>query len=224
MEQTFKYEIGDRVMCISLSPDNTERLIRGMMYEVKGATKIDGVEIFSLMGSNGDIRYSPDRFHKIARKKAPDSVTTIRKVQNEDVVNHPKHYQFGKFETIEVIAEVTKNLSGLEAVCVANALKYIMRFKNKNGAEDIKKAIWYLRKMVGDVEGDSVKMDCPATRPMTNLQRGYIAGLTVKLGLDRYDLPVYLTPVSDYTKLTEAEASMVIDKLLAITNYVKFEK
>ena len=38
--------------------------------------------------------------------------------------------------------------SGMEAVCTGNALKYICHWKNKNGIEDIKKAIWYLNKLI----------------------------------------------------------------------------
>lgn len=64
-----------------------------------------------------------------------------------DVVNHPTHYQTGKFECIDVMIET----QGVEAVCnfcLCNAFKYLYRSKRKNGLEDIKKAIWYLNKYV----------------------------------------------------------------------------
>ena len=67
----------------------------------------------------------------------------------EDVVNHPSHYiSDAGLETIDVIEAFTKDLVGMEAVCTANALKYICRWKNKNGIEDVKKAIWYLERLV----------------------------------------------------------------------------
>lgn len=67
----------------------------------------------------------------------------------EDVVNHPSHYISDTgLETIDVIEAFTKDLVGMEAVCTANALKYICRWKNKNGIEDVKKAIWYLERLV----------------------------------------------------------------------------
>lgn len=62
-------------------------------------------------------------------------------------VDHPQHYNFGKFECIDVMREsqgdeATKNF------CICNAFKYIYRHKAKGGKEDIKKAIWYLNKYI----------------------------------------------------------------------------
>ena len=66
-----------------------------------------------------------------------------------DVVNHPSHYISDTgLETIDVIEAFTEDLVGMEAVCTANALKYICRWKHKNGIEDVKKAIWYLERLV----------------------------------------------------------------------------
>lgn len=65
--------------------------------------------------------------------------------QGVDIVNHPGHYETGKFECIEVMQEVM----GVEAVkdfCICNVFKYVYRHKNKNGLEDIKKAKWYIDK------------------------------------------------------------------------------
>lgn len=62
-----------------------------------------------------------------------------------DNVNHPAHYETGKFECIEVMLE-TQGVEATNDFCVCNALKYIYRHRNKNGVEDIKKADWYLKK------------------------------------------------------------------------------
>lgn len=63
-----------------------------------------------------------------------------------DVVNHPKHYETGKFECIEVMEEVF----GAEAVrefCLCNAFKYLYRCKRKENMEqDVDKAMWYLER------------------------------------------------------------------------------
>ena len=68
-------------------------------------------------------------------------------------VSHPDHYQteYG-FETIDVIEAFTDGLNGIEAVCTGNALKYICRWKKKNGIEDVEKAIWYLQRLVDRVK------------------------------------------------------------------------
>ena len=66
-----------------------------------------------------------------------------------DVVNHPPHYisETG-LETIDVIEAFTFDLTGMDAVCTANVLKYICRWKNKNGIQDLKKAKWYLDRLI----------------------------------------------------------------------------
>lgn len=49
-----------------------------------------------------------------------------------DNVNHPQHYQSRSgLETIDIIAAVTEDLSGMEAVCTANVVKYISRWKKR---------------------------------------------------------------------------------------------
>lgn len=65
-----------------------------------------------------------------------------------DNVNHPKHYIHGGIETIDVIKAWTEDLSGFEAVLTGNVIKYISRWKSKNGLEDLKKAAWYLERLI----------------------------------------------------------------------------
>ena len=64
-----------------------------------------------------------------------------------DPVNHPSHYETGKFECIEVMLE-TQGIDATQNFCILNAFKYIYRHSNKNGFEDIKKAHWYLTKAI----------------------------------------------------------------------------
>lgn len=67
---------------------------------------------------------------------------------SHDVVNHPSHYTNGKVECIDAIESATVGKTGIEAVCVANVIKYLWRYEDKNGLEDIKKAQWYLNKLI----------------------------------------------------------------------------
>ncbi len=71
---------------------------------------------------------------------------------DDKMVSHPDHYKSGKYEVIDIIDEFTKDLKGTEAVCTANAIKYILRWKKKNGIQDVKKAIWYLTHLVEHLE------------------------------------------------------------------------
>lgn len=72
-------------------------------------------------------------------------------MENEKI-NHPAHYCQGGIECIDAIEAATTNLTGIEAVCTANVIKYIWRWKEKNGAEDLRKAGWYLKRLTQIVE------------------------------------------------------------------------
>lgn len=70
-----------------------------------------------------------------------------------DMVNHPSHYQSETgMEVIEVIEAFTFDLKGIEATDTGNILKYMCRWKSKNGLEDLKKARWYLNHLIDHVE------------------------------------------------------------------------
>lgn len=73
-----------------------------------------------------------------------------------DNVNHPAHYETGKFECIDVMVE-TQGVEATMDFCVCNALKYIYRHRKKNGVEDIKKADWYLKKYLELAESEEGK-------------------------------------------------------------------
>lgn len=67
--------------------------------------------------------------------------------EQDDSVNHPGHYESGKFECINVMLE-TQGVEAVKNFCICNAFKYLYRHKRKNGIEDIKKADWYLKKYI----------------------------------------------------------------------------
>lgn len=71
---------------------------------------------------------------------------------NEEMVDHPAHYNTGKYEVIEVLED---NLTEdqFEGFLLGNALKYIMRCQTKgNTVQDIKKANWYLNRLADFIE------------------------------------------------------------------------
>lgn len=67
-----------------------------------------------------------------------------------DMVNHPSHYTAGGIECIDALAAATAGLEGIEAVCTANAIKYLWRWKKKGGMEDLRKARWYINRLLGE--------------------------------------------------------------------------
>ena len=68
--------------------------------------------------------------------------------QTADMVSHPPHYTAGGIECIDALEAATEGLEGIEAVCTANAIKYLWRWKRKNGIEDLKKAEWYIDRLI----------------------------------------------------------------------------
>lgn len=59
------------------------------------------------------------------------------KIENVEKVNHPQHYNNGSIECIVIVRNMGFDLG--------SAVKYLWRFEDKNGIEDLQKAIWYLR-------------------------------------------------------------------------------
>lgn len=65
-----------------------------------------------------------------------------------DNVDHPSHYTQGGIECIDAIESAVTGLSGAEAVYTGQVMKYIWRWKKKNGVEDLRKAAWYLNRLI----------------------------------------------------------------------------
>ena len=69
------------------------------------------------------------------------------------MVSHPAHYQSETgLEVIDVIEAFTFDLKGIEATDTGNVLKYMCRWKNKNGVQDLEKARWYLEHLIHHVK------------------------------------------------------------------------
>ena len=69
-----------------------------------------------------------------------------------DMVNHPKHYTQGGIECIDALKAATVGKRGIEAVCVANVIKYCWRYEEKNGIEDVRKAKFYIELLLKELE------------------------------------------------------------------------
>lgn len=70
----------------------------------------------------------------------------------KDMINSPSHYTHNKYEAIDVIEDTVQGLEPVEAVLVGNIIKYILRWKWKNGIQDCKKAQWYLNRLIQRLE------------------------------------------------------------------------
>lgn len=73
-----------------------------------------------------------------------------------DMVSHPPHYQSeAGLEVIDIIEAFTSDLKGIQATDTGNIIKYILRWKHKNGVEDLKKAKWYIEHLIKKVEKEN---------------------------------------------------------------------
>jgi hypothetical protein len=76
--------------------------------------------------------------------------------EDYNVISKPKHYMLFEDKNIEVrdvIAKLVSKLrvdkdSGMFVADYVQLMQYLMRFMDKNGVEDLKKARWYLDKMI----------------------------------------------------------------------------
>ena len=79
-------------------------------------------------------------------------INTTKRVEKKiDMVNSPPHYNKTGVECIDAIRAATGD--GYEYYLQGNIIKYLWRYRYKNGTEDLKKAQWYLAKLVEEVEG-----------------------------------------------------------------------
>ena len=86
------------------------------------------------------------------KKRYWEGVSCIYK-PTVDVVNSPPHYNQYSIECIDAIQAATTD--GFEFYLQGNILKYLWRYKYKNGIEDLNKAQWYLNKLIETTNGNS---------------------------------------------------------------------
>ena len=81
-------------------------------------------------------------------KDADKDVEKLMKLSamKSDMVNHPPHYNKEGIECIDAISAALGE--GMEYYLQGNIMKYLWRYRYKNGVEDLKKAKWYLEKMI----------------------------------------------------------------------------
>lgn len=69
----------------------------------------------------------------------------------DDKVNHPNHYKSGGLEVIDII-EAKLSPEQLKGYYLGNIMKYVFRHEYKDGITDLKKARWYLDRLIKNVE------------------------------------------------------------------------
>jgi len=69
-------------------------------------------------------------------------------IAETDVIEHPPHYTSGNIETIDIIRDSVENF---ESYLHGNVIKYVSRYRFKNGIQDLKKASVYLNWLIDEL-------------------------------------------------------------------------
>jgi hypothetical protein len=76
-----------------------------------------------------------------------DELKEIINKQKVDMVNQPPHYTAGNLEVIDILKDQLTP-EEYEGFLKGNILKYTLRYRLKNGLQDLKKSEWYLKKLI----------------------------------------------------------------------------
>ena len=80
------------------------------------------------------------------------TVLPIKCIDKKEMINHPSHYNQGKYEAIDVIEDWNLGFN------LGNTVKYIARAGHKDKSktiEDLKKSLWYLQREINRLEGEN---------------------------------------------------------------------
>jgi hypothetical protein len=69
-----------------------------------------------------------------------------------DMVNSPPHYNQAGVECIDAIRAATDE--GYQYYLQGNIIKYLWRYRYKNGIQDLEKAKWYLNKLIEEIDDE----------------------------------------------------------------------
>lgn len=164
----FRVKYKDIKLCTLLQVDN-KAIAKGAEYELKRISEAPeqkpSVPTENLKATTTLYVKSPlsaEEFEKqlkgllpkqIALEPLPKEDRAIKMPESskQDNVNHPKHYLKGGLECIQVIkAQLTPEQ--YEGYLYGNVIKYMWRWKEKNGLEDLRKANHYLDWLIKGVE------------------------------------------------------------------------
>ncbi len=100
-------------------------------------------------GNRTKVKSGMRSIEKIKRRTKEMEQKAVIGIKSPDVVNHPPHYTQGGIECIEAI-ESALTPEERRGYYKGNIIKYIWRERNKNGDQDLQKAEWYLKRLLGE--------------------------------------------------------------------------
>lgn len=145
-----KAQVGDLIRITG-----SEDVPAGKIYEVINVDRSGDVYVDDTFGDGSPLWFYDDEYEIHRKAGDEDSIAEYPLEIGEpigigvkvDAVN-PQHYKQGRTEVIDIIEDAVAGAEPFEAVCQANVLKYTLRYRHKNGVEDLKKAVWYAEKLI----------------------------------------------------------------------------
>jgi len=92
-----------------------------------------------------------DKYEKYLEERTIDEENLANLLQYQCMVENPPHYNAGSIECIEAI-KASMSTESYTGYLKGNVQKYVWRYEDKNGVEDLRKAQWYLNKLIAEVE------------------------------------------------------------------------
>lgn len=122
---------------ISKPPENANQQVDDLLTKPRDAGKIRQP-------------LAPDPTNITLHEKVEDYIYSLSPVEQPADPTNPDHYKQGDVECIEAIKAATIELTGEAAYCTGCAIKYLWRWKRKGGVEDLRKARWYINRLLGE--------------------------------------------------------------------------
>ena len=144
-----KYEKVCDGMCDNTTPKRCEcavtNALLGLKEKVANKTECTCKPKQAISDKTSDKQLLYKTVTQLCEEESSDISSETRK--ELDNVNHPNHYNTNKYECIDEMVAVF-GVEDVKAFCKCNAWKYRYRSDAKNGEEDLKKADWYLEKLM----------------------------------------------------------------------------
>lgn len=144
MAKNFK-EADDKFQKLMVEYNNKLVTTNGQILQDSDEVKCEGNK-----GLSGGLQnWYEKEFERISGEVATNIELDGEKTKKEDNITSPNHYVTDKgFEVFDVQEAFIHELKGMAASYWCNVVKYILRFQRKNGVEDLKKARYYLDKLI----------------------------------------------------------------------------
>lgn len=110
-----------------------------------------------------------------------------------DSVNRPAHYASGGIEAIEAL-ESSMSVEAFRGFLKGNVIKYVWRYEQKNGLEDLRKAKWYLKALIFALENQEEADALYAIQ--NNCKDGFCPMPGARIGDKAIDEPMF-SPIND---------------------------